>query len=99
MDYNFSSTIFEFLPADENDPTPSMVISIPIISDDINEFDETFKLTIVVSDEARASNITEGETHMTVVLIKNDDSKTKTVWRAYKCNSNNTDHAYFGINI
>ena len=84
MDYNFSSTIFEFLPADENDPIPSMVISIPIISDDINEFDETFKLTIVVSDEARASNITEGAINMTVVLIKEDDSKIIAVWLATK---------------
>ena len=84
MDYNFSSTIFEFLPADENDPIPSMVISIPIISDDINEFDETFKLTIVVSDEARASNITEGAINMIVVLIKEDDSKIIAVWLATK---------------
>ena len=99
VDYNFSSTVYEFQSAAANEPIPSTAISIPIIPDDINEFDETFKLTIVVSDEARASNITEGETNMTVVLIKNDDSKTKTVWRAYKCNSNNTDHAYFGINI
>ena len=77
MDYVFTSTIYEFLSADDNDPTPSTVISIPIIPDDINEFDETFKLTIVVSDEARASNVTEGEISMTVVLIKDDDSKTK----------------------
>ena len=84
MDYNFSSTIFEFLPADENDPIPSMVISIPIISDDINEFDEAFKLTIVVSDEARASSITEGAINMTVVLIKEDDSKIIAVWLATK---------------
>ena len=77
VDYNFSSTVYEFLPADANEPIPSTVISIPIIPDDIKEFDETFKLTIVVSDEARASNITEGEINMTVVLIKDDDSKTK----------------------
>ena len=75
VDYVFSSTIYEFLSADANDPIPLTVISIPIIPDDINEFDETFKLTIVVSDEARASNVTEGEISMTVVLIKDDDSK------------------------
>ena len=84
MDYVISSTIFEFLPADANAPIASAVVSIPIIPDDINEFDETFKLTIVVSDEARASNITEGEINMTVVLIKEDDSKIIAVWLATK---------------
>ena len=90
VDYVFSSTVYEFLPADVIDPIPSTVISIPIIPDDVDELDETFKLTIVVSAEARASNIIEGEINMTAVLIKDDNSKTKTTRLASICNNNNT---------
>ena len=42
---------------------------IPIITDDDIEVVENFKLTIEVSDEARAANVTDGVTSMTVVLI------------------------------
>ena len=45
----------------------------------VNEFNETFKLTIEVSDEGRAANVTEGEISMTVVLIKDDDGKNNLI--------------------
>ena len=45
----------------------------------VNEFNETFKLTIEVSVVDRAANVTEGEISMTVVLIKDDDGKTKAI--------------------
>ena len=59
---------------------PSVVITIPIITDEDNEVDENFKLTIEVSAEARAANVTEGVTSMIVVLIKDDDSKAKAIY-------------------
>ena len=69
----------EFQPAGDNQLISSTVISIPITSDDDNEFDETFRLIIEVSNVARASNITEGEISTTVVLIKDDDGKTRAM--------------------
>ena len=78
-DYNLSLIFLEFQPAGDNQLISSTVISIPITSNDDNEFDETFKLIIEVSDEARASNITEGEISTTVVLIKDDDGKTRAM--------------------
>ena len=79
LDYIFSPTTFQFQPAAHNEPIPSTVLSISIIRDPDNELNETFQLTIGVYDEARASNIFEGEISMTVVLIKDDDSKTKAI--------------------
>lgn len=79
LDYIFSPTTFQLQPAADNEPIPSTVLSISIIRDPDNEFNETFQLTIEVSDAARASNIFEGETSTTVVLIKDDDSKTKAI--------------------
>ena len=76
IDYIYSSTTYEFFAATDTEQVPSTVISIPIIPDDNIEFDETFKLTIVVTDDARASNITEGEISMTDMLIEDDDSET-----------------------
>ena len=78
-DYNLLLNSLEFQPAGDNQPNSSIVISIPIISDDDNEFDETFKLIIEVSNVARAFNITEGKISTTVVLIKDDDGKTRTM--------------------
>ena len=77
FDYNYSTTTYSFGPTNDNEPIPSLVITIPIITDDDNELDENFKLTIEVSDEARAANVTEGVISMTVVLIKDDDGKAK----------------------
>ena len=79
FDYIFSPTPYTSGPTDDNEPIPSIVISIPIVDDMVNEFNETFKLTIEVSDEGRAANVTEGEISMTVVLIKDDDGKTKAI--------------------
>ena len=79
IDYVFSSTPYSFGPTDDNEPIPSLVISIPIMVDMVNEFNETFKLTIEVSDEDRAANVTEGAISMTVVLIKDDDGKPKAM--------------------
>ena len=56
-----------------------MVISIPIIPDNDNEFNESFKLTIEVSGEARASSVTEGGNSMAVVLIKDDVGMLKAI--------------------
>ena len=66
-------------PTDENEPIPSLVISIPISNDGDNEFDENFKLTLEVSADGEAANVTEGPISMTVVLIKDDDGKCKAV--------------------
>ena len=86
FDYTFSSTPYSFGPTDDNEPIPSLVISIPIVDDMVNEFNETFKLTIEVSVEDRAANVTEGEISMTVVLIKDDDGKTNLIQLSIKYN-------------
>ena len=78
-DYLYPTTTYSFGPTDENEPIPSLVISIPIIDDDDNEFDEDFKLTLKVSVDGEAANVTEGPISMTVVLIKDDDGKTKAI--------------------
>jgi len=79
IDYTYSPTTYVFGPTDDNEPIPSLVISIPIINDTHNELNETFKLTLEVSAVDRAANVTEGPISMTVVLIKDDDSKTKAI--------------------
>ena len=79
FDYLYPTTTYSFGPTDDNEPIPSRVISIPIIDDDDNEFDEDFKLTLEVSADGEAANVTEGAISMTVVLIKDDDSKTKAI--------------------
>ena len=77
-DYVYAQTPvnYSFGPADENEPIPSIIISIPIINDK-DELNETFKLTLEVSAEDRAANVTEGPISTTVVLIKDDDGKLK----------------------
>ena len=77
FDYTYPTTTYSFGPTDENDPIPSLVISIPIVNDDDNEFDENFKLTLEVSADSEAANVTEGPISMTVVLIKDDDGMIK----------------------
>ena len=79
FDYTYPTTTYSFGPTDENEPIPSRVISIPIINDDDNERDEDFKLTLEVSADGEAANVTEGPINMTVVLIKDDDGKTKAI--------------------
>ncbi len=79
FDYLYSTTTYSFGPTDDNEPIPSLVISIPIINDGDKEFDENFKLTLEVSADGEAANVTEGPISMTVVLIKDDDSKTKAI--------------------
>ena len=77
IDYAFATPLnYSFGPTNENEPIPSILISIPII-DDKDELNETFKLTLEVSAEDRAANVTEGPISMTVVLIKDDDGKIK----------------------
>ena len=71
----FSPTLYTFGPTDDNEPIPSLVISIPINDDNNNEMNENFKLTLEVSAEDEAANVTEGPISMTVVLIKDDDCK------------------------
>ena len=78
-DYTFFPSKYAFDPVSDNEPIPSTVIALPIETDDDNELDESFKLTIEVSDEARAANVTEGVISMTVVLIKDDDGKAKAI--------------------
>ena len=77
VDYTYSPTTYVFGPIDDNEPVPSLVIPIPINDDNIDESNESFKLTITVSAEGEAANVTEGPISMTVVLIKDDDSKLK----------------------
>ena len=77
FDYTYPTTTYSFGPTDENEPIPSLVISIPIVNDTHNEFDEDFKLTLEVSAEGEAANVTEGPISMTVVFIKDDDGKIK----------------------
>ena len=79
FDYTYPTTQYTFGPTDENEPIPSLVISIPISNDDDNELDENFKLTLEVSADGEAANVTEGRISMIVVLIKDDDSKTKAI--------------------
>ena len=79
FDYNYSTTTYPFGPTDDNEPIPSLVIPIPIINDGDNELNETFKLTLEVSADGEAANVTEGPIRMTVVLIKDDDGKTKAI--------------------
>jgi len=64
-----------FGPTDANEPIPSLVLPIPINDDNNNELNESFKLTLEVSADGRAANVTEGSISMTVVLIKDDDGK------------------------
>ena len=78
-DYTYPTTTYSFGPTDDNEPIPSLVISIPIINDGDNEIDEDFKLTLKVPAEGEAANVTEGPISMTVVLIKDDDGKTKAI--------------------
>ena len=77
FDYLYPTTTYSFGPTDENEPIPSLVISIPIINDGDNEFDEDFKLTLEVSADGEDANVTEGQISMTVVLIM--DGKTKPI--------------------
>jgi len=79
FDYLYPTTTYSFGPTDDNEPIPSLVISIPIINDGDNEFDEDFKLTLEVSVDGEAANVTEGPISMTVVLIKDGDGKTKAI--------------------
>ena len=79
FDYLYTTTTYSFGPTDDNEPIPSRVISIPIINDGDNGFDEDFKLTLKVSAEGEAANVTEGPISMTVALIKDDDGKTKAM--------------------
>ena len=74
-DYTYSPTTYVFGPTDDNEPIPSLVIQIPINDDTIDESNENFKLTLEVSAEDRAANVTEGPISTTVVLIKDDDGK------------------------
>ena len=76
-DFTYSPTTYVFGPTDDNEPVPSLVISIPINNDNIDESNESFKLTITVSAEGEAANVTEGPISMTVVLIMDDDCKLK----------------------
>ena len=64
-----------FGPTDDNEPVPSRVIPIPIIDDNYTELTENFTLTLKVSAEDRAANVTEGPISTTVALIKDDDCK------------------------
>ncbi len=64
-----------FGPTDDNEPIPSLVISIPIDDDNNTELNENFKLTLKVSADGEAANVTEGSISTTVVLIKDDDGK------------------------
>ncbi len=75
IDYTYSPTTYVFGPTDDNEPIPSLVISIPINDDTIDESNENFKLTLEMSADGRAANVTEGPISMTVVLIKDDDGK------------------------
>ena len=77
IDYTYSPTTYVFGPTDDNEPVPSLVIPIPINDDHNDESNESFKLTITVSAEGKAANVTEGPISMTVVLIKDDNGKLK----------------------
>ena len=73
IDYTFPPTLYTFGPTDDNEPIPSLVISIPINDDNNSELNENFKLTFEVSAEDRAANVTEGPISTTIVLIKDDE--------------------------
>ena len=75
IDYTYPTTTYVFGPTDDNEPVPSLVITIPIIDDTNTELNENFTLTLEVSAEGRAANVTEGPISTTVVLIKDDDCK------------------------
>ena len=75
IDYTYSPTAYVFGPTDDNEPVPSLAIPIPIDDDNIDESNESFKLTITVSAEGEAANVIEGPISTTVVLIKSDDCK------------------------
>ena len=64
-----------FGSTDDNEPIPSLVISIRIDDDSNTELNENFTLTLEVSAEDREANVTEGPISTTVVLIKDDDGK------------------------
>ena len=74
IDYTFPPTPYAVGPTDDNEPIPSILISIPII-DDKDELNKTFELILEVSAEGRAANVTEGPISTTVVLIKDDNGK------------------------
>ena len=104
FDYTYPTTTYSFGPTDDNEPIPSLVISIPIINDGDNEFDEDFKLTLEVSADGEAANVTEGPISMTVVLIKDEDSKTKAIQYYLLATmlpllSANTTYVYALINV
>ena len=75
IDYTYPTTTYVFEPTDDNEPVPSLVIPIPIIDDNNTELNENFTLTLEVSAEGRAANVTERPISTTVVLIKDDDCK------------------------
>ena len=75
IDYTYSPTTYMFGPTDDNEPGPSLVIPISINDDNNTELNENFTLTLEVSADVRAANVTEGPISMTVVLIKDDDCK------------------------
>ena len=77
IDFTYSPTAYVFGSTDDNEPVPSIVIPIPINDDNNDESNESFKLTITVSAEGEAANVTEGPISMTVVLIKDDNGKLK----------------------
>ena len=74
-----------FGPTDDNEPIPSLVISIPINDDNNKELNENFTLIIEVSAEGRAANVTEGPISTAVVLIKEDGCKLMA--ECYTCNT------------
>ena len=57
----FPHTPYTFGPTDDNEPIPSLVIQILINDDNNNELNENFELTLKVSAEDRAGNITEDQ--------------------------------------
>ena len=75
IDYTYSPTTYVFGPTDDNEPVPSLVVQVLIIDDNNTELNENFTLTLEVSAEGRAANVTEGPISTTVVLIKDDDCK------------------------
>ena len=69
-DYIFENTTVTFSPGETSKP-----LSIPIISDMLDELDETFKLTITIPEASRDNDVSEGSPIMTVVLIKDSDGE------------------------
>ena len=66
-----------FGPTADNEPVPLLVVQVLIIDDNNTELNENFTLTLEVSAEGRAANVTEGPNSTTVVRIKDDDCKLK----------------------